>query len=203
MHLRKKKWSDNFDSFPNYLKEENDILSFLQNNSFDLEIGSGKGDFIYQKSLDNPQTIFLAIEKSHNVLAYLLRDLYHKPLNNLYIINSHIEDLFTKIKDNTVQNIYLNFSDPWPKKRHNKNRLTADNKVNEYHRILKNEGHIYLKTDNISLFEEAQLHFTKPNFKIISCDNDYQLVLGDVLTEYEKRFRALNIKINRLVIKRT
>ena len=121
---------------------------FNNDNFIELEIGCGKGKFIYEKAQNNKDINFIGVEKFDSVIVRALEKAINEPLDNLKLLRFdalHISEVF---KDNEIQNIYLNFSDPWPKNRQAKRRLTSPNFLKGYTKILKPNGKIYLKTDN-------------------------------------------------------
>ena len=125
---------------------------FNNNNDIEIEIGMGKGDFLIHKALDNPNINYIGIEKYDSILVYVKRKLDDIKLDNLRIINIDAVNL-CDVFSNEVSKIYLNFSDPWPKKRHTKRRLTYKKFLDIYSKIFKNDFVIELKTDNDDFFE--------------------------------------------------
>lgn len=108
--------------------------------------------------------------------------------------------LFEKIGENKFDIIYLNFSDPWPKKRQHKRRLTYPTCLNEYYKELKKDGKVIFKTDNDLLFEDSIPYFEESPLEIVSITRDYAVLDNDdKMTEYEKKFRGLNTPIKRLI----
>jgi len=168
---------------------------FNNDNSIELEIGCGKGKFIYEKAQNNKDINFIGVEKFDSVIVRALEKAINEPLANLKLLRFdalHISDVF---KDNEIQNIYLNFSDPWPKNRQAKRRLTSPNFLKGYTKILKPNGKIYLKTDNYALFEYSMMMLNdNENFVIeeIMLDMYMNLPKDNVQTEFEIRFRELD-----------
>ncbi len=168
---------------------------FNNGNSIELEIGCGKGKFIYEKAQNNKDINFIGVEKFDSVIVRALEKAINEPLANLKLLRFdalHISDVF---KDNEIQNIYLNFSDPWPKNRQAKRRLTSPNFLKGYTKILKPNGKIYLKTDNYALFEYSMMMLNdNENFVIeeIMLDMYMNLPKDNVQTEFEIRFRELD-----------
>lgn len=172
---------------------------FKNNNPIHIEIGMGKGQFLTQLALQNPDINYIGIEKFSSVLLRASEKLETIELNNVKIINIDALMLNEYFDTNEVARIYLNFSDPWPKKRQNKRRLTYPTCLKEYFRVLKPGGKVIFKTDNDVLFEDSLGYFDESDFSVVSVTHDYQLEEGDQMTEYEKKFRALGTKIKRLV----
>ncbi|MDC4163356.1 tRNA (guanosine(46)-N7)-methyltransferase TrmB [Mycoplasma bradburyae] len=185
-----------------------DILDFNKNNV--LEIGSGKGGFIYQKALNNPDINYLGIEKNATVILKMINKFSDiENLQNLSILNGDFAIIQENIPEQIFSKIYLNFSDPWPKKRHAKKRLVDLEFLMKYKRILKPDGVIEFKTDNDGLFEYAiETIQSNDQIKIIaltrdlhSLDENDDLIKDNVITEYEQRFINLNKNINKVVFK--
>ena len=166
-----------------------------------LEIGCGKGEFIVDMALNNPDKLFIGVEKNVTCAGISLKKIVEKEIPNIKFLYKDGEQVIRVLKDNSVNRIYLNFSDPWPKKRHFKRRLTNVNFLNEYRRILKSDGLIIFKSDNKDLFDYSIEELKAANFNIISLNYDYDgLDNDDVQTEYEKKFRAQGISIKKVVV---
>ncbi|WP_027122100.1 tRNA (guanosine(46)-N7)-methyltransferase TrmB [[Mycoplasma] imitans] len=183
-------------------------LDSNQNNV--LEIGSGKGGFIYQKALNNREVNYFGIEKNATVILKMINKCEQlEQLTNLYIINGDFALIDHEIANQSFDKIYLNFSDPWPKKRHAKKRLVDINFLSKYQRILKPDGIIEFKTDNDALFAYAlemiqsveKIKIIAYTFDLHSLDINDDLLKDNVITEYEQRFINLNKNINKVVFK--
>ena len=162
-----------------------------------IEIGMGKGDFIINKALLNPGINFIGIEKYESVLVRALEKV-PRDVNNLKFMCIDaltIDEYF----NHDVDKIYLNFSDPWPKKRHSKRRLTSEVFLPLYEKISKNNVNLEIKTDNKDLFAYTlkNLNNNGYTFEDVSLDlpSDYE---GNIETEYERKFRSKNVSINYL-----
>lgn len=165
-------------------------------NNICLEIGSGKCDFIIGMSQKYKNINFIGIEKYASVLMYGIKKLEGKNLNNLKFMlmdASNINQVFNK----KIDTLYLNFSDPWPKKRHAKRRLTSPNFLEKYNSIFKKEPHIILKTDNKLLFEYSLVSLSNFGYTLNEVSLDYNDE-NNVETEYEKKFRAKGMPIYHL-----
>ena len=125
---------------------QEDELNHL--NDFYLEIGSGKGDFILKMSQNNPDMFFVGVEKNVTCAGFMAKKLVEAEIKNAKIVRDDAAIFLTKLNDKSVNIIFLNFSDPWPKKRHQKRRLTSDLFLNEYRRVLKDDVKIIFKTDD-------------------------------------------------------
>ncbi|MDY0345621.1 MAG: tRNA (guanosine(46)-N7)-methyltransferase TrmB [Bacilli bacterium] len=194
-----------------YLEEHKEfvITNFLSNDGFfadndlEMEIGCGKGDFIVALAEKNPHKNYLAIEVSAMVAAMALKKIVEKKLVNVRIIVEDVAKVLPLCRDEMLQVVYLNFSDPWPKKRHEKRRLTFPSKLLEYTRILNKGGYVYFKSDNETLYEYSLTTFQdSPLEIIIYTDNYSQLDDNDAMSEYEKQFRSEGKNINRIVARR-
>jgi len=168
---------------------------FRNDKSINLEIGCGKGKFIYEKAENNFEENFIGIEKFDSVIVRALEKAIIMPLSNLKLIRFdayHLDEIF---KDNEISNIYLNFSDPWPKKRQAKRRLTSPHFLKNYKKILSEDGRIYIKTDNYGLFEYSMMTLNDDEDYIIEeimLDMYKILPQDNVQTEFEIRFIKLN-----------
>lgn len=174
---------------------------FKNDNPINLEIGMGKGNFIYNMALNNPNINFLGLEKYDSVITKAIKKI-DKPLSNLYIFNYDAKNL-SEIFSKEIDTIYLNFSDPWPKKRHAKRRLTSFQFLKEYDKVFKSKGHIILKTDNIDLFSYSIVSLSNYGyvFNEVSLDLHNTLIESPV-TEYEEKFTMKGFKINYLNAKK-
>ena len=170
---------------------------FLNDKPIHLEIGMGKGDFIYNMALKYPHINFIGIEKYTNIIARALKK-YPRKLDNLYIINCDAKNLNTVFKEE-IDTIYLNFSDPWPKKRQEKRRLTSPYFLDIYDKIFKDRKRIVMKTDNRELFSYSLVSLSQHGYILKDVSLDLQNKdIDNVLSEYEKKFVAQNILINYL-----
>ena len=162
-----------------------------------LEIGMGKGDFIYEMARQNPQINFVGIEKYSNVLARAIKK-YPEALTNLKIINLDALKL-DQVFDHEIQTIYLNFSDPWPKARTASRRLTSEIFLNIYDHLFQKNKTIIMKTDNLGLFASSIVTLSNHGYVFSEVNLDLEHSdIPNVLTEYEKKFRDLNVKVNYL-----
>lgn len=168
---------------------------FANKNPIQIEIGMGKGRFIIEKALKNPNINYIGIEKYDSVIVRALEKI-PKNLKNLRLIRMNALDI-DKIFYKEVDTIYLNFSDPWPKKRHALRRLTSRVFLEKYEEIFKGEKNIYQKTDNQNLFEYSIINLTNYGYKIedISLDLHNSQIEGNIETEYEKKFSESGNKI--------
>lgn len=181
------------------LKDPCDFKNIFTNNyPLHVEIGMGKGDFIIKMASNNPNINFIGIEKYDSVIVRAIQKLETQEIPNLRLIRMDANEI-DKIFTNEIDLIYLNFSDPWPKERHEKRRLTSKVFLDKYDKVLKTK-HIIMKTDNRKLFEYSVISFTNYGYKINSISlNLYQDDIKDnIETEYEKKFVAKGLPIYKI-----
>lgn len=175
---------------------------FNNNYPIHIEIGMGKGDFIIGMAKKYPNINFIGIEKYESVMVRAIEKLENVKLNNLKLIRmdaSIIDRVFNK----EIDTLYLNFSDPWPKKRHSKRRLTSEIFLNLYDKIFTNVPHIIQKTDNIGLFAYSIESLSKYGYTLEKVSLDLKNEdIDNVITEYENKFMNMGIKINYLNAKK-
>ena len=199
MRLKKIKNSDKIvreckyfvDNPSKYKNKWNEV--FENSNNIEIEIGMGKGDFLINKALDNPNINYIGIEKYDSVLVYVKRKLDELNINNLRIINIDAINLLSVFGEE-ISKIYLNFSDPWPKKRHAKRRLTYETFLSIYDKVFVNKNvNIEMKTDNDDLFEYSLESFKEHGYKVNKIDRNID---DEYKTEYEKKFMEKGKNIN-------
>lgn len=172
---------------------------FNNNNPISIEIGMGKGNFIIGMAKLFPKINFIGIEMFDSVIVRAVQKLDDENIPNLRLIKmdaKDIEDVFYK----EVDTIYLNFSDPWPKKRHAKRRLTSHEFLKKYDSIFKGEKKIFQKTDNKDLFSYSieSLSTYGYTLKNVTLDLHKNEIENNVMTEYEAKFKKENVEICRL-----
>lgn len=173
---------------------------FKNNNPIHLEIGMGKGDFIIEKAKQNPNINFIGLEKQASVLIRALEKQEVLKLENLYFLNKDAKDI-NEIFEKEIDTLYLNFSDPWPKERHAKRRLTSDVFLEKYETIFKDTKHIEMKTDNKRLFEYSIKTLTNNNYKIIDIRlNLHEDDIDNIETEYERKFSSKGFPIYKIEV---
>lgn len=171
---------------------------FKNNNPLHLEIGMGKGDFIIGMAKEYPNINFIGIEKYESVIARAAQKLSNLKLDNVRIIcmdASKLDEVF----DKEIEEIYLNFSDPWPKNRHYKRRLTYEDYLKIYDRLFKKEARLTIKTDNDIFFESTLVSLN--NYGYIFEKVSLDLWKEDIFspkTEYEQKFGNKGFKIKYL-----
>ena len=171
---------------------------FNNNNEINIEIGTGKCKFIYEMALKNPDINYIGIEKSASILAIATKRL--EKLDNLYLINYDALKL-DEVFSHEIDKIYLNFSDPWPKNRHENRRLTSPNFLKTYDKLFKKEKRLEFKTDNMGLFEYSICSLSNYGYIFESINLDLQNSENNdnIMTEYEYKFSQKGFKIYKLV----
>ncbi len=198
MRGRNKPWAKDFIIAHNdliYDKEE--VLS----QPLTLEIGIGKGDFLVANAKANPNYIHIGVEINTSIFAIAMKKVVNENLKNVRLLNLKAMDLLTSIPENSIEKIYLNFSDPWPQNGYRKRRLVHPLHLEVFEKLIIDKGELVFKTDNLALFEMGVNNFKIRNYEIEYLSYDYQTVPGDFVTEYEAKFRALNQPIYRVVVK--
>lgn len=186
-----------------YINKGNWNKVFNNDNPIYIEIGIGKGKFIVENAIKYPNINFIGIEKYDSVLVRAIQKSNELELNNLKLVRmdaKRIEEVF----DHEVDRIYLNFSDPWPKDRHYKRRLTSYVFLDKYEHIFKNNKYIIMKTDNIDLFNFSLESLTNHGYKIEFMTNDLHSLNDEdnIMTEYEEKFSNKGVKINKLIARK-
>lgn len=175
-----------------------DEINFENDNPIHIEIGMGKGNFILNMAINNPDINFIGIEKYSSVASIAIKKIREYDLKNLKIIISDVAKLEDLLK-NKIEVIYLNFSDPWPKARHEKRRLTAKGFLELYDKLFKEKCTIIQKTDNDDLFAFSKESLEEYGYKIIEISYDlHSTDIPNVKTEYEEKFSNMGIKIKYL-----
>lgn len=189
---------------------------FNNNNSLYLELGCGKGGFISTQGELNPHINFIGVERVPEVLYISIKKWKRKKLKNLRYLLYDVEMLPLLFEQGQIARIYLNFSDPWPKNRHAKRRLTHPKFLDIYKYLLKHKGEIHMKTDNENLFEFSLQNFADEGFSLRKVTRDLHSIKNNrnkilypqefllkqypeyIMTEYERRFTNLGQPIYRL-----
>ncbi len=200
MRAKYRQWAvDYLDLHPEVVLETIDFNDSFFKEPFRMEIGSGKGDFIIEMAKKNPSMNFLAVERVRTIAGMLSKKVVEEKIPNVKVFANDINIILDEISDNTVDTIYLNFVDPWPKKRHEKRRLTFPKFLNQYYRILKKDGKLIFKSDNDGLFAYTDEVIKETKFVIDFVEEKYEFEDNDAMTEYEKKFRALGQNIHRII----
>lgn len=174
---------------------------FGNDNPIRIEIGCGKGDFIVCTAAKEPDVNFLALEKVSDVLMLAAEKVKKSELSNIRVCCVDAKELAEIFPEGSIDRIYLNFSDPWPKSRHEKRRLTYRTFLEIYKKILKPDGAVYFKTDNRGLFDFSLEEFKEFGMRLEKLTFDLhnsEYMEGNVMTEYERRFSGMGVSINRV-----
>ena len=182
-------------------------LIFGNENPIHIEIGMGKGQFIMKLAKEHPDINYIGIERYSSVLLRALQKMEIEPLPNIRFLcmdASIITEVFDKEE---VAKIYLNFSDPWPKERHAKRRLTSRQFFERYDKILAGNGVVEFKTDNDDLFAFSMEEVAEAGWTLdahtFDLHHDPVLNEGNVMTEYEEKFSSLGHPIHKLIARRS
>ena len=171
-----------------------------------IEIGMGKGKFLTTLAAQNPNKLYVGIEKYSSVLLRALEKQEELQLPNLCFIRMDAETIGEIFGEQDVDGIYLNFSDPWPKARHAKRRLTSREFLARYDRILTRDGRVEFKTDNRPLFEFSLEEAAASKWTLTAHTFDLhhtpEMMEGNVMTEYEEKFSSMGNPICKLIIQR-
>ncbi|MCH7322448.1 tRNA (guanosine(46)-N7)-methyltransferase TrmB [Solibacillus sp. MA9] len=174
---------------------------FGNNNPVHIEVGTGKGQFVLGMAQQNPDINYIGIELFDSVIVCALEKIEaaNKP-SNLRLLKVNGEDLEKFFTKNDVDRVYLNFSDPWPKVRHAKRRLTHENFLKLYENVLVDNGEIHFKTDNRGLFEYSLVSMNAYGMSLnyVSLDLHVNMPEDNVMTEYEEKFSKKGQPIYRL-----
>ncbi|MCQ2800766.1 MAG: tRNA (guanosine(46)-N7)-methyltransferase TrmB [Bacilli bacterium] len=168
-----------------------------------LEIGSGKGQFLVDMASKFPNEKFIGVERNVTCAGITAKKLVENKVANAKLIFADAQQITAAVNDNSIDGIFLNFSDPWPKKRHHKRRLTSESFISEYYRILKKGSRLIFKTDNYDLFTYSIEIVSASSFKLVEANYSYDGSDDfDAITEYEANFRSQNLPIYRLILEK-
>ncbi len=167
-----------------------------------IEVGMGKGRFITALAEQNPDINYIGIEKFSSVLIRALEKQNELQLPNLYFLREDASEITEFFEKAEIARIYLNFSDPWPKDRHAKRRLTSKEFFARYDQILVPDGDVQFKTDNRMLFDFSLEQVEEAGWKLVLATYDLhhsEFAEGNIMTEYEERFSAKGNPICKLI----
>lgn len=170
-----------------------------------IEVGMGKGKFLMELACANPTVNYIGIERYSSVLLRALQKREELEISNIYFMCQDAKKLAEIFAPGEIDRIYLNFSDPWPKDRHAKRRLTSLEFMKVYDQILKKEGTIEFKTDNQDLFSYSLESIPQAGWRIDASTRDLHhssMLQGNVMTEYETKFAAMGNPICKLIASR-
>jgi tRNA (guanine-N7-)-methyltransferase len=206
MRLRNKPWAkEKLLEYPQYVVHEPEQHRgkwselFASGQFLHIEIGTGKGRFITEMARANPGINYIGIELQESVIVSALDRLIEVGLPNCKLMNVDAAELGKYFAAGDVDRVYLNFSDPWPKTRHEKRRLTYKSFLSVYEEILVDNGEIHFKTDNQGLFEYSLMSFSHYGLllKFVSLDLHDSPFEGNIMTEYEEKFSSKGNRIYR------
>ncbi len=208
MRMRKKKWADPYlDSHPEYaLQNPEDFKGkwkqTLQCEKLHVEIGTGKGGYLLAMSQMYPEEGWVGIEKDHSAAAVACRKVLEtcESIGNRRMIVGVAEELENWFAPGEIDVIHLNFSDPWPRKKTHKKRLSSEKFLNMYRVLLNENGEIRMKTDNKDLFEDSVRYFVDAGFLLKEFSVDFRRIQHDedAITEYEQKFMEEGLPIYQL-----
>lgn len=178
---------------------------FGNDNPIHIEIGAGRGGFIKELALRNPDINYIAVEMDEKIFVYTGRMFLEEEENiqNVRLLKDKAENLAEFFEEDEVDKIYINFSNPWPKKKHHKRRITHPRQLVNYVKILKNGGLVEFKTDDRPFFEDSLDYFEENGFEILDYTFDLteEYKADNIVTEYERKWRKRDIPINYLKAK--
>ncbi|MFU0788441.1 MAG: tRNA (guanosine(46)-N7)-methyltransferase TrmB [Virgibacillus proomii] len=210
MRQRNKPWADEFLRhhtnivIPNPEKNRNCWHALFGNKApIHLEIGTGKGQFIVEMAKQYPHINFIGLEVAKNIIVTAAQKVIDSGLPNIRLLNEDANRLPEFFARNELSVIYLNFSDPWPKNRHEKRRLTYFTFLEKYKNVLHPNGEIIVKTDNMGLFEYSLVSFSKNGMELEEVNLDLHSLDDptNCITEYEEKFAAKGQPIYRCRVK--
>ena len=180
---------------------------FGNDNPIRIEVGMGKGKFIMELAQMNPDINYVGIERYSSVLLRGLQKRAELELSNIYFMRIDALELTEVFAENEVERIYLNFSDPWPKDRHAKRRLTSQQFLERYDQILTPDGRLEFKTDNQDLFAFSLDEIENSDIWHLDAftwdlHNDAAMNRGNIMTEYEEKFSSMGNPICKLIASR-
>lgn len=199
MRLRNKPWSKKLiEDNPDYILVDPLEMTnkwqerFKKNQPIQLELGSGKGQFIVGMAQAHPEINFIAMEVQEGAIAFILRKQVELQLPNLQLLLANGRNLREYFAENEIDKMYLNFSDPWPKTKHEKRRLTYKGFLSQYKAVVKDNGFLQFKTDNQGLFEYSLSSLNNFGMKYervsLNLHEDDELMTNNIETEYEQKF---------------
>ena len=169
-----------------------------------IELGCGKGRFTAETAKNEPDALFVAIERVPDAMVMAMERTVNENIRNIRYIDGDAAALSEMFEKGEADRIYINFCDPWPGgKKHAKRRLTAPGFLKIYKEILNDTGEIHFKTDNLPLFEYSLEQFAECGYELLEVTNDLHANgINGIMTDYEEKFHLQGIKINRCVAKK-
>lgn len=185
---------------PNPKEMRGKWASFFRNqNPIHIEVGTGKGRFVSEMAKAHPDINYIGVELQTSVIVMALEKVKQANVPNLCLLNEDVENLLDFFEEKELERVYINFTDPWPKNRHEKRRLTYRGFLEKYHVLIGDGGEIHLKTDNEGLFEYSLNSFSGYGCRLknITFDLHNSPFEGNIMTEYEEKFSSQGLKIFR------
>ena len=180
------------------------LSSFICEKKTYIEIGPGKGEFILAIAEKFPNLNFIVIELNKTIAGICLKKIDESKLTNVKLVAGDFYLFANQINKNSIEGLFLNFSDPWPKRKHRNRRLTSERFLLNYAFVLKIGGKIYQKTDNLDLFNYSLEQYKENNWKINDVNLEYNTLEDfDAETEYEHKFKSKGNKIYRAIVENT
>ena len=186
--MRKKKWVLPFlEQEKDYLVE--DMKGYEGERPLYIEIGMGMGDFITQSAAMHPEIFYVGLEREETCVARAIKKAQDLELTNFRVIHGDAMNIGELFDEGSIDLIYLHFSDPWPKKRTHKRRLTYPTFLKSYETLLKDDGILVFKTDNQDFYADSLGYFETSDFELLEKDEDYYKE-GEAMTAYQAKFHA-------------
>ncbi len=172
---------------------------FGNNNPIHIEVGTGKGRFLTGMSQLHNDINYIGVEKYDSVIITALERILDAGVQNFKLLNEDVTNLVSYFEAGELDRVYINFTDPWPKNRHEKRRLTHEGFLRMYEQVMKKNGEIHFKTDNQALFEYSLHSFSKYGMILnnVSLDLHNSGIEGNIMTEYEEKFSSKGMRIYR------
>ncbi|MEI4789085.1 tRNA (guanosine(46)-N7)-methyltransferase TrmB [Bacillus sp. FJAT-53060] len=210
MRMRHKPWADDYLAENAHIALENPEQYqgkwhelFGNDQPIHIEVGTGKGSFLTGMGKLHPDINYIGIELFKSVIVTAVDKIKETDVQNVKLLNINAETLTDVFAENEIDRVYLNFSDPWPKSRHEKRRLTFKAFLERYEQILRSGGELHFKTDNRGLFEYSLKSFSSYGLLLtyVSLDLHEDGLEGNVMTEYEEKFSSMGQPIYRSEVK--
>jgi tRNA (guanine-N7-)-methyltransferase len=206
MRLRHKPWAeDKINEYPRLVvphpqEWKGKWHSFFKNDyPIHIEVGTGKGQFVSEMAKAHPETNYIGVELQTSVIVVALEKVIEADVPNLCLFNQDVAHLLDFFEPGELARVYINFTDPWPKNRHEKRRLTYRSFLEKYHHLVGDGGEVHLKTDNEGLFEYSLNSFSDYGCRLkqITFNLHESNFQGNIMTEYEEKFSTKGMKIYR------
>ncbi|WP_078430948.1 tRNA (guanosine(46)-N7)-methyltransferase TrmB [Alkalihalobacterium alkalinitrilicum] len=206
MRLRNKPWAhDEINKEPTIVianpeqQKGNWNNIFGNNNPIHIEVGTGKGQFLTKMGQAHPHINYIGVEKYTSVIITAMERVRDDNISNVKFLNKDVMNLVDYFEKGELDQVFINFTDPWPKARHEKRRLTHEGFLKLYESLLKPHGEIHFKTDNQDLFEYSLHSFSKYGMILnnVSLDLHKSNMVANIMTEYEEKFSAKGMRIYR------